>query len=294
MENLKIEKIILGHNPLFGIDHLSQEQGNIKEQKFENRTSITNILLHASELGVNAMMMSTHPRAELVIDIIKNDPKLSNLKIYPLLPYIRKYVRKANEIGMLNVGMEILNKANLSQKFSLLLGGGKSILRKDVSQLIKLAVDIEFLPFNGLNIGAIFVHDSLTDLALGLGLESFLEIFRDHVENKYGVPAGFITKNLMNFRTKVEKRGWKDYLVMASINKSGFFVNPSLGVAIEAIEKPGMNFIAMSTLSGGALKPDEAYEFLGKLRNIKSIVVGMSKEEHITETVKSIHRHINI
>lgn len=292
MKKIELEKIILGHNPLFGVDHLSQEQGNIKELKFEDKSLIMDILMHASNLGVNAMMMSTHPRSEILIDIIKNEPELSNFKIYPLLPYIRKYVTKSNEKGMLNVLLDILKQANLSQKFSLMLGGAKGVLGRDVNKIIKLLVDVEYLPFKGLNIGAIFIHDALTDLALGLGAESLLEVFREHIENKYSVPAGFITKNVKNFREKVEKRGWKDYLVMASINKSGFFVNPSLKEAIDAIERPGMHFIAMSTLSGGAIKPDEAYEFLGKIPNIKSVVVGMSKKEHINQTVQAINKYI--
>jgi len=292
MGTMELEKIILGHNPLFGVDHLSQEQGNIKSLKFEDNKLIKDVLLHAADLGVNAMMMSTHPRSEILIDIIKNDPKLSNFKIYPLLPYIRKYVTKSNEKGMLNVLLEILGKANLSQKFSMMLGGAKGILGKDVDQIVKLLIDVEYLSFKGVNVGAIFIHDALTDLALGLGMESLLETFRDHVQKKYGVPAGFITKNVDNFRNKVVKRGWKDYLVMASINKTGFFVNPSLEKAVDAIEKPGMNFIAMSTLAGGAVKPNEAYEFLGNIPSIKSVVVGMSKKEHINETVAAINKHI--
>src|SRR3989339_898875 len=99
-----------------------------------------------------------------------------------------------------------------------------------MSKIIKLLVDIEFLPFQGLNIGAIFIHDSLTDLALGLGAEQLLEVFRDHVEEKYNVKAGFVTK--------------------------------------------------------------DAYSYIGNVKNIKSIVVGMSKKEHIKETVASIHKYI--
>ena len=292
MKNFELEKIILGHNPLFGVDHLSQEQGNIKELKFEDKNLITDVLLYAKSLGVNAMMMSTHPRSEVVVDIIRNNKELIDMKIYPLLPYIRKYVRKSNEKGMLNLALEIMNKANLKQKFSIMINSGKSILGKDINQMIKLAVDVEFLTFKELNIGAIFLHDALTDLALGLDLISSLEIFRDHIQNKYGVPAGFITKNVYNFRNKVDERGWKDYLIMASINKAGFFVNPSLNIAIDSINKPGMNFIAMSTLAGGALKPGDAFKFIGEETKIKSVVVGMSKKEHIAETVSMINKFI--
>jgi hypothetical protein len=293
MDTIQLEKIILGHNPFFGVDHLSQKQGDIKALKFESTKLIEDVLLHAANLGVNAMMMSTHPRSEIIIKIIKNNPRLSDFKIYPLLPYIRKYVTKSNEKGLLNVLIDTLGQASLSQKFSIMMDGAKGVLGKDIDSIIRALIDVESLSFRGLNIGAFFVHDAITDLALGLGMESLLETFRNHVENKYGVPAGFITKNIDNFRKKVELRGWEDYLVMGSINKTGFFVNPSLETAINAIERPGMSFIAMSTLSGGAIKPKEAYEFLGNISSIKSIVVGMSNKEHVTETVSAINRYIS-
>lgn len=289
---MKLEKIIMGHNPLFGVDHLSQEQGNKKELKFEDKNLITDVLLYAKSLGVNAMMMSTHPRAATVVDIIKNNNELKDMTIYPLLPYIAKYVRQANEKGLLNLFMDVVGQTSLSQKFSIMLNSSRGILGKDLPSIVRLLVDIEFLPFKGLNIGAIFIHDALTDLGLGLGGEPMLEVFRDHVQKKYGVPAGFITKNVENFRSKVDARGWEDYLVMASLNKTGFYVNPSIEAAVKAVERPGMNFIAMSTLAGGALKPDDAYSFLGSVKGLKSVVVGMSRKEHILETVESINKHI--
>ena len=290
---MELEKIILGHNPLFGVDHLSQEKGNQKELRFDDRKLLEDVLSYSQNLGVNAMMMSTHPRAELVVNILKNNSNLSKIKVYPLLPYIAKYVRQANEKGLANLLIDTLSRANFSQKVSILMSGAKGILGKDIEQTVKLLVDVEFLTFKGLNIGGIFLHDSLTDLALGLGAESVLETFKSYVEDKYKVPAGFITKNIENFRCKVEKRGWSDYLLMASINKTGFFVNPDLNTAINSIQKPGMNFIGMSTLSGGAIKPEEAYQFLGKIKNLHSVVVGMSQKDHIKETVDCINKYIH-
>lgn len=289
---MKFEKIILGHNPLFGVDHLSQEKGNQKELLFEDRCLLEEILSYCQELGVNAMMMSTHPRADIIVNILKGNANLKKIKIYPLLPYIAKYVRQANEKGLPNILLDVLSKAKFSQKFSLMLNGVQGFIGRDIEKMISLLVDIEFMTFNALNIGAIFIHDSLTDLALGLGAESLLESFKDHVENHYKVPAGFITKNVSNFREKVEKRGWSDYLVMASINKTGFFVNPDLQTTVAAIEKPGMNFMGMSTLSGGALTPDEAYKYLGSIKNLHSVVVGMSQKNHIRETINAINKYL--
>ena len=64
---------------------------------------------------------------------------------------------------------DTLSKANFSQKISIMMSGAKGILGKDIDKIVHLLVDIEFLIFKDLNIGAIFLHDSLTDLALGSG-----------------------------------------------------------------------------------------------------------------------------
>ena len=127
---MKLEKIILGHNPLFGVDHLSQEKGNQKELLFEDKNLITDVLSYSRVLGVNAMMMSTHPRAEKVAEIIRTTSSLKDMKIYPLLPYIAKYVKQANEKGMVNIGFDLLNKTSMAQKFSLMVSGTKGILKK--------------------------------------------------------------------------------------------------------------------------------------------------------------------
>ncbi len=289
------DHIILGHNPLFGVDHLSQEQGNVKEANFEDQRLIAEVLKFSHSLGVHGMMMSTHPRARVVSDLIGQDKELaSEWRIYPLVPYIQKYIRESNEKGMLNMILEILSQASMAQKFSLLLQGTKGFLTKDIQHALTLLIDIELLPFRGRQLGAIFLHDALTDLTLGLHIEPLLETFRDHVEKTYKVPAGFITKNVPLLRERTEKLGWSNLLAMASFNKMGFYVNPSLEAVAESIRKPGMEFVAMTTLSSGALSPHTAYEFLSSFPGIQSIVVGMSKKNHIEETVTAIKKHLKL
>ena len=60
-----------------------------------------------------------------------------------------------------------------------MINGAQSLLGRDIDRTIRLLVDIEFLDFKDLNIGAIFMHDSLVDLALGLGAEVLLETFKN-------------------------------------------------------------------------------------------------------------------
>ena len=289
----KLDKILLGHNPLFGVDHLSQERGNAKDQKFGNRSALADILRYAHSKGVKAMMMSTHPRAQVILDIIAKDPVLKDdFTVYPLLPYIVKYVRQANEKGMLNVLTDLLSQAGAGKSLSMMLTGMSGLAGGNLYKMIKILIDIEMLPFKGHKIGAIFMHDALVDLALGLDCDEAFDVFREHIEKKYDVPGGLISKNVPMLRERLDSRGWDDYLIMAAFNKTGFYLNPSLKETIKAVQKPGMYFIPMSILAAGAIPPEDAFEYIGQFPEIKSVVVGMSRKSHIDQTVDLINKYI--
>jgi hypothetical protein len=238
-------------------------------------------------------MMSTHPRAApLCAAMAGEDGVFREWRVYPLVPYVNKYVRGANEKGLVTVLRETLAQASLPQKVGLLLKGGRGLLARDVRQALRLLVDVELVPVARMPLGAIFLHDALTDLAVGIGVESVLEIFRDHVRGAYGVPAGFATKNLPLLRERLDRLGWTEALVMGSLNAAGFYVNPSLERCVDALARPGLDFVAMNTLAAGALSPDAAYRYLGRLPAVRSVVVGVSRPEHLAETVGAIRRHL--
>ncbi len=289
----KLDKILLGHNPLFGVDHLSQERGNAKDQKFGNKSALADVLRYAHSKGVKAMMMSTHPRAQVVLDIISEDPVLRNdFTVYPLLPYVVKYVRQANEKGMFNVLTDLLTQAGAGKSLSMMVTGMTGLASGNMYKMIKILIDIEMLPFKGHKVGAVFMHDTLVDLAMGLGCDEAFDVFREHIEKQYDVPAGLITKNVPMLRERLDGRGWTDYLIMAAFNKTGFYMNPSLEKTISEVQRPGMNFIPMSILAAGAIPPKSAFEFLGQFPEINSVVVGMSRKDHIDQTVDLINQYI--
>jgi hypothetical protein len=289
----QLDKILLGHNPLFGVDHLSQERGNAKDQKFENRSALAEVLRYAHSKGVKAMMMSTHPRAQVVLDIIANDPVLKNdFTVYPLLPYIVKYVRQSNEKGMFNVLTDLLTQAGAGAGLSMLMTGMTGLASGNLYKMIKILIDIEMLPFKGHKLGAVFMHDTLVDLAMGLGCDEAFDVFREHIEKKYNVHGGLITKNVPMLRERLDSRGWNDYLIMAAFNPTGFYMNPSLESTIKEVQRPGMYFIPMSVMAAGAIRPEQAFEFIGKFPEIKSVVVGMSRKDHIDQTVDLINKYL--
>jgi hypothetical protein len=138
----------------------------------------------------------------------------------------------------------------------------------------------------------VFLHDALTDLALGMGVESVLEVFRDHIGQEYRAPAGLITKNLPLLRRRLQAMEWDSPLIMAAFNAAGFWANPSSAACEEAVREPGMTFVAMSTLAAGHLTPEAAYGYLGQFPSIAAVVVGISNPRHAAETVSAIQQHM--
>ena len=290
---IALDPILLGHNPFFGIDHRSQTQGNMKAERFENSDAILEVLSFSHELGVRGMMMSTHPRAAVISRILGENPHtLRGWRIYPLVPYLQQYVRQANAKGLVQMLSDALTRGDPMGGLGLLFQGGRSLLMKDVSSMLTILIDQELRMFQGRPLGAVFLHDGLTDLALGLGIEPVLELFRDHVEKKYGVPAGFATKNPPLLQERLKARGWKNLLVMASLNPIGFSVNPSLESCEQVLQTPEIDFVAMNTLAGGAVPPEEAYRFLARFPAVRSVVVGFSQKNHAEETVRAIQDHL--
>jgi hypothetical protein len=290
---MNLDPIILGHNPFFGVDHLSQARGNEKSTRFEDVRRIVEILQYCHDLGVKGMMMSTHPRAKAVCRALAQEAATpAAWRMYPLVPYIQKYIRGANAKGLVNVLLETLAQASLGQKFGLLLQGGRGLLGRDMRRALCLLVDVELLPFARFPLGAVFLHDSLTDLALGLRLHTLLELFRDHVTQKYGVPAGFVTKNLPLLCERLRQLGWTQPLVMASCNAAGFAMNPTIERCEEALQRPGVAFVAMNTLASGHLAPATAYRYLAQFPSIRAVVVGVSRKDHAVETIDAIRRYV--
>lgn len=287
--NNSVDPIILGHNQFFGTNHLSASVGAEKERFFNDSSNIEHILEFAVEKGIGAFMISTHDRAPEILKLINNNSNLStNISCYPLLPYITKYVKGANEKGMLNVVRDALSSGSAVDKFKILMSSGIGVVRKDLFSLIKSLVEVELLPFSNINKKAIFLHDALTDLALAYDMKDIFLFYEDFIREKYDTRPAYATKNLPKFLKRFAEYGIDRPFVMAAVNKIGFQVNPSIEEFELAMKEYEFDLLAMSTLASGALRPKEAYEYLSTLPNVSSIVVGFSNKAHGTETIDVI------
>lgn len=294
-----IDPIVLGHNPFFGVDHLSRERGARRDAQFESRDAILAMLHEARAQGVSGLMMSTHPRASGVATALRADARLRDeMRLYPLLPYVNKYVRASNEKGLVNVVLDQLRGGGLGQKLALLAKGGLGYLRKDAPELLRTLIRMELMPLQGLRLQAVFLHDVLTDLALAFDLRGIFELYHDEIERRCESIPAFATKNLPLLLERFRAYGFERPVVLSHFNRIGFSMNPDRETCERCLGEHTLDLMAMGTLASGYLAPDEAYRHLGGLRQaggrpgLQSVVVGVSTAEHARETFACIHRHL--
>jgi hypothetical protein len=290
---MSIDPIILGHNQFIGVDHLSQERARGRVDLFSDSQKILDVIKMSYELGGTGMMLSTHQRACQIMEAVGSEQELSrNMNFYPLIPYVQGYVRRANEMGVLGMLSDALQPASTSNKLKILFKGGINVMKKDLLALLSSLIDIELLPFNKFNVEAVFLHNVLTDLALSLNAKNIFEFYIDYINDNYGVKPAFGTMNFPMLVERFNEWGIKRPLVMASFNKIGFQMNPSREDCERILREYDVDVLAMSTLASGYLKPNEAYDYLFSLPNIRSVVVGVSSREHAIETFNIIQNNM--
>ena len=292
--NKKVNNMILGHNALFGVNHLSAEKGMVKEKQFSDTKTAIDVIESAFDSGVRGMMMSTHPRAELIIKDLQNNNRLTeNLNFSVLLPYLQKYVTMANEKGAVNMIFDIIKRSSLKQQFGLLLSGGSFLAKRDLYQVLKAMIDVEMLMFSGVKKTAIFLHNILTDMIIGLNIPDMFEFYYDYINTKHDVIPGFCTLNFPRLMDILEKTQIENPLIMAPFNSLGFQMNPSLDENISYLNNKNCTFVAMSTLAAGQIMPKEAYKYLFETVKVDSVIAGSSSPKHIADTFSIVNSYFN-
>lgn len=278
------KEILLGDNPFFGIDHLSQERARQRMQVINTFSKITDVMEYVSSFGVKGFVVSTHPHMkELIKHMEENTSILQKYEFYPILPYAQGYVAKVTEKGIMNTINEVLSQGNIQTRVKIILKGSTSFLKKDFEKLFQTFIDVELLPFHQVKKKAIFLHNVITDLAVSLNMKKIIQSFTDHVEKQYGVKPGLVTLNFPKTVNALKNWNIEIPAIMTSFNPIGYQMNPSKDDCENFLSEA--NVVAMNILAGGFLKPKESFEYISKL-DINSVVLGMSSKEHAKETIE--------
>jgi len=278
-----LDKVIFGDNQFFGVNHKSESKAATQLDAFQSEDTIYNSLEYVNEIGIKSFMFTTHDRFDPIFERMANDKKFDDFKLIPCMPYAHKYANAMVDMGIFGAMGKFIPGSKI-------LAAGKvsmSAITANPVPLMKLLIDSEMKQLKNNNVHAIFLQNIVVDLLLGLGAEFLLAEFSEHVEKKYGIRAGFITMNHVKLTDAlVGNLGLNKPLICSGINKLGFRMNPSQKAVENCLAKGSTENIAMSILASGAIKPEEAVDYIAQLPNVNSVLFGASSQKNISHTNK--------
>jgi hypothetical protein len=284
-----MERLLFGDNQFFGVNHMSEEKARAQQLRFQDIGAVIDTLDTAYAEGIHTFMCTTHDRIGLVCDHVRAQPeRYSEFAFYPGMPYAHKYANAVTESGMLGAVKRFLPDEGL---LDAAVRGGRSLASKDVDGMTTLLIDAEMKMFAGLRTPVVFLQNIVVDLLLGLGFQSALRVFADHVRERYDAEPGFITMNLPMLLDALDEVGVENPIVCANINKIGFRMSGGIEAYDEALRERRFRAVAMSVFASGAIPPEEAIEWVCGRPNLEAIVFGASSARNIAATRELVDRH---
>lgn len=288
----KLDKVILGDNQFFGINHRSQEKAEEMLKRFSNIDNIFEVYDNAFDCGVKAIMLNSNEKAVAICDRFRaNKSKYGEIAWYPSIPYAYKYANMVNELGIFPAVNEVLFKGNSAGGVLNMIGkGAAAVLTKDAMRMMEMLIDVEYKMYRDLNVKVFFLQNIVTDLILGYGVKDVFEHFAEYIRKKYKVTPGFVTLNLPYLKSKLEEWGIDDVVICSSINAAGFNMHPSKEEyerVIAGNDTSKYQLMAMNVLASGSITVQQSFDYINSL-NIQSVVFGASSRGHIKSTVEAI------
>lgn len=285
-----MDKAILGDNQFFAVNHQSDEKARAQAKRFKTDEAIVKVLDEAIEVGINTFMCTTHDRIGNICKILQASPeKYGNFQIYPCMPYAHKYANSVTENGIMGTLKEYMPGTSL---FGALAKGGMAFIGKDFIKMMELLIDTEMRTLRGMKTPVIFLQNVLVDLLLGLHMGVVLKEYDRYIREKYNAEPGYITMNLPMLLDVLEGQGLRNPIVCSSINKIGFRMSGGLAKYEETLRTRQFRPIAMQVLGAGALRPKEAFEYIGSLPKVEAVLFGASSKAHIAENKALIEKSL--
>ncbi|MEX2566540.1 MAG: hypothetical protein WD431_11400 [Cyclobacteriaceae bacterium] len=282
-----MDRILFGDNQFFGVNHSSDEKSRAQTIRFQSNKAIMDVLDIALDEGITTFMCTTHDRIGYVCDIVRNNPKYQDFKIFPCMPYAHKYANAVTELGIMGTVKQFVP----GNVFGTFAKGGLAFVKKDFASLAKIMIDAELKMFEGINTPVIWMQNVITDLLLGLGMTDFLVTYYHHIKENHHAEPGFITMNLPLLLDTLEEAGIQNPTICASINKIGFRMSGSIELYEKIIAQKRCNLVAMQVLAAGAIPPKEAFEYVCNLEGVDSILFGASSRANISNSRQLIEEY---
>jgi hypothetical protein len=284
-----MDRLLFGDNQFFGVNHMSEDKALAQQMRFQNLDAVMEVLDAAYDEGVRTFMCTTHERVADICNVVRQHPdRYREMTFYPCMPYAHKYANAVTDEGILGAIRKFLPEQGF---LDAAITGTRSLASRDVEGAAKLLIDAEMKMFKGLRTPVVWMQNVVVDLLLGMGFYDAFRMFADHVRERFGAEAGFITRNLPMLLKALETVGVENPIVCSNINKLGFRMSGGVEGYRDALENAPFRVVAMSVYASGAIPAREAIEWVTSLPNVQSIVFGASSRANIVSTRRLVEEY---
>jgi hypothetical protein len=285
-----VAPLLLGVNPLIGVDHFSADRAREKMRSGETSDPLA-VIRAAVAAGAGGFTFSPGTRVMELLKAARAAGESGPLKLYPLLPALDKYWPVFVSKGTYGLVSAVLEDLSWTAKARTLLKGGTTALTSDPFRALALYVDVELTKIKAAappnwTVDAVFLGETFTDMLLSFRSYDLLRSFCTSVEDHRGVRAGLQTLNLARLLGAADQMGLaRPPIVMAPFNPRGFQMTPDRESCEQAAAaSSGTEFVAISVLAAGQVPLSEAVDYLRPRKAyLSSVVVGTSSPRHATE-----------
>jgi hypothetical protein len=292
-----VAPLILGVNPLIGVDHMSADRAREKLRAGDS-TDPLEVIRAAKNAGAGGFTFSPSARVTELLKAARDAGETGPLQLYPLLPALDKYWPVFVSKGTYGLVSAILEDLSWMSKARALLKGGTTALTSDPFKALDLYVDVELSKIRAAapkdwTVDTVFLGETFTDMLLSFRAYDLLRSFCESVESHRGIRAGVQTLNLARLLSDRDRFGLaRPPVVMAPFNPLGFQMTPDRESCERAAAgAAGVEFVAISVLAAGQVSLPKALDYLSQRKGyLSSVVVGTSNPRHATESFSSLRQ----
>jgi hypothetical protein len=202
-------------------------------------------------------------------------PGAPAFQMLPIIPNVLEYVREATEYGLAGAGMRRVLRTGLGGVIRAGLTGlcnAPAVLRKQFPAALKLLYDLEMGEMRHLQPPVVFLHHTITDMAVAFGHRKLLEDFVRAMRSGYHAEPGFATSNFLDLTKCLEEWNIAAAWISAPLNPQGYLMPGGLDACQRVLQSGKWQLIA-DRVAPEIPTPSDAVEWALSQPGVASVIV---------------------
>jgi len=187
------------------------------------------------------------------------------LRVHPMVPNMRAYLRDASEHGVVGAALQRYHRLVVADKLRVAthhLGRVFKAARRDFPTGVLIMADMELVHFRRFGASMAFLNASVTDLVLAMDDPRLIREFLRLTQRTYGLEGGLATYNLGVLAERLQAWKIRPAVIAAPFNARGYLMNPSIEQCERALDLLQASVLATHIEVDGLVQRQEAIDYL--------------------------------